>query len=217
MVYDETLKLDQVRSDLAFYPVPFDKIVAEVCPDARLRRLVRNMIYDGVLSRLLGIDLAEMDKALTRQMKKKAKALALNLAALQAGFAYASEHFADRPVPFAVSRMARDAGPDPDRGQRGRRPRLPDGRCHRRRLVPDHAVVIAVRDADRLPAQVPHGSRDRQGDVRRRPGRGRDRRARHGGRRLVGGRALDDVDIRAWHLADVRVHRTRRTTRRCRQ
>ena len=86
MVYDETLKLDQLRSDLAFYPVPFDKIVAEVCPDARLRRLVRNMIYDGVLSRLLGIDLAEMDKALTRQMKKKAKALALNLAALQAGF-----------------------------------------------------------------------------------------------------------------------------------
>jgi 2-oxoglutarate/2-oxoacid ferredoxin oxidoreductase subunit alpha len=106
VVYDETLKLDQLRSDLAFYAVPFDKIVAEVCPDARLRRLVRNMIYDGVLSRLLGIELAEMDKALTRQMKKKAKALALNLAALQAGFAYAHEHFADRPVPMAVQRMA---------------------------------------------------------------------------------------------------------------
>jgi 2-oxoglutarate ferredoxin oxidoreductase subunit alpha len=106
VVYDETLKLDQVRSDLAFYPVPFDKIVAEVCPDARLRRLVRNMIYDGILSRLLQIDLAEMDKALTRQLKKKAKALALNLAALQAGFAYASEHFVDRPVPLAVERMA---------------------------------------------------------------------------------------------------------------
>jgi len=106
VVYDETLKLEQLRSDLAFYPVPFDKIVAAVCPDARLRRLVRNMIYDGVLSRLLGIELAEMDNALTRQMKKKAKALALNLAALQAGFAYANEHFADRPLPLAVERMA---------------------------------------------------------------------------------------------------------------
>ncbi len=48
-----------------------------------------------------------MDAALTRQMKKKAKALALNLAALQAGFAYASEHFADRPVPLSVERMDR--------------------------------------------------------------------------------------------------------------
>src|SRR5687768_5913655 len=47
VVYDETLKLDQLRGDLTFFPVPFDKIVAEVCPDARLRRLVRNMIYDG--------------------------------------------------------------------------------------------------------------------------------------------------------------------------
>lgn len=106
VVYDEPLKLDQLRTDLAFYPVPFDKIVAEVCPDARLRRLVRNMIYDGILSRLLHIDLAEMDKALTRQLKKKAKALALNLAALQAGFAYAEANFVDRPVPLKVERMA---------------------------------------------------------------------------------------------------------------
>ncbi|MBA2356175.1 MAG: 2-oxoacid:acceptor oxidoreductase subunit alpha [Acidobacteria bacterium] len=105
VVYDEALKLDQVRPDITFYPVPFDKIVAEVCPDARLRRLVRNMIYDGVLAHLLGIDLAEMDTALTRLMKKKAKALTLNLAALQAGFAYASEHFEGRPVPFRVERM----------------------------------------------------------------------------------------------------------------
>jgi 2-oxoglutarate ferredoxin oxidoreductase subunit alpha len=110
VVYDETLKLDQLRTDLQFFPVPFDKIVAEVCPDARLRRLVRNMIYDGVLARLLSIDLAEMDTALTRMMKKKAKALALNLAALQAGFAYASEHFDDRPVPLRVERMAETQG-----------------------------------------------------------------------------------------------------------
>ena len=61
VVYDEPLKLDTLRSDLIFYPVPFDKIVAEVCPDAKLRRLVKNMIYDGVLARLLSIDLNEME------------------------------------------------------------------------------------------------------------------------------------------------------------
>ena len=57
VVYDEPLKLNALRSDLVFYPVPFDKLVAPVCPDAKLRRLVRNMIYDGILAKLLGIDL----------------------------------------------------------------------------------------------------------------------------------------------------------------
>src|SRR6476469_4522668 len=57
VVYDEPLKLNALRNDIVFYPVPFDKLVGPVCPDAKLRRLVRNMIYDGVLSKLLGIEL----------------------------------------------------------------------------------------------------------------------------------------------------------------
>ena len=56
VLYDEPLKLNALRGDLIFYPVPFDKIVAEVCKDAKLRRLVKNMIYDGVLSKLLGVE-----------------------------------------------------------------------------------------------------------------------------------------------------------------
>src|SRR3954452_19107067 len=58
VVYDEPLKLSALRSDLTFYPVPFDTLVTAVCPDAKLRRLVRNMIYDGILAKLLGIDMA---------------------------------------------------------------------------------------------------------------------------------------------------------------
>ena len=57
VVYDEPLKLNALRSDLHFYPVPFDKLVGPVCPEARLRKLVRNMIYDGVVGHLLGIEL----------------------------------------------------------------------------------------------------------------------------------------------------------------
>jgi len=53
---DEPLKLNALRSDLVFYPVPFDTLVKPVCPDAKLRRLVRNMIYDGILAKLLGVD-----------------------------------------------------------------------------------------------------------------------------------------------------------------
>jgi 2-oxoglutarate ferredoxin oxidoreductase subunit alpha len=84
VVYDEPLKLNALRTDLIFYPVPFDKIVAEVCPDAKLRRLVKNMIYDGILSHLLSVDLGEMEHALSRQLGKKPKAMQLNMAALEA-------------------------------------------------------------------------------------------------------------------------------------
>ncbi|HET9265937.1 MAG TPA: 2-oxoacid:acceptor oxidoreductase subunit alpha [Vicinamibacterales bacterium] len=92
VLYDEPLKLSALRSDLVFYPVPFDRIVAEVCKDAKLRRLVKNMIYDGVLSRLLNIELAQMEHALRKQLGKKLKAIELNLGALQAGFAYAEQN-----------------------------------------------------------------------------------------------------------------------------
>src|SRR6266508_3600587 len=75
VVYDEPLKLNALRDDLHFYPVPFDKLVAEFCHDAKLRRLVRNMIYDGVLAQLLSIDMLEIRSALVKQFgARKAKA-----------------------------------------------------------------------------------------------------------------------------------------------
>ncbi len=105
VVYDEPLKLDSVRNDLHFYPVPFDKLVAPVCPEARLRKLVRNMIYDGVLARLLGIELEEIHKALYKQFgPRKAKAADLNWGAVQAGFHYADKNFT-KTDPYYIERM----------------------------------------------------------------------------------------------------------------
>ena len=109
VVYDEPLKLNELRQDLVFYPVPFDKIVAEVCKDAKLRRLVKNMIYDGVLSQLLEIDLGQMEHALRRQLGKKLKAVELNLAALEAGKAFAAEHLEKRD-PYVVQPLDKTQG-----------------------------------------------------------------------------------------------------------
>jgi 2-oxoglutarate/2-oxoacid ferredoxin oxidoreductase subunit alpha len=106
VLYDAPLALDKLRDDVTFYPVPFDKIVAAVCPEAKLRRLVKNMIYDGVLSHLLGIELGEMEKALSKQLGKKPKAVELNLNALKAGRDYAAEHLEKRD-PYTVERMDR--------------------------------------------------------------------------------------------------------------
>ena len=39
-IYEENLNLKQYREDVVFYPVPFDKITAAVCPESKLRKLV---------------------------------------------------------------------------------------------------------------------------------------------------------------------------------
>ena len=109
VVYDEPLKLSSLRNDLVFYPVPFDKLVTPVCPDAKLRRLVRNMIYDGVLAKLLGIDLALMEQALAKQLGRKAKAVALNRAALKAGWDYAEANL-PKHDPFVLETSTQTAG-----------------------------------------------------------------------------------------------------------
>ncbi|HET8550741.1 MAG TPA: 2-oxoacid:acceptor oxidoreductase subunit alpha, partial [Bryobacteraceae bacterium] len=109
-IYDEPLKLKELRSDLHFYPVPFDKLVGPVCPDATLRRLVRNMIYDGVVAHLLGIELEEMQKALFKQFgAKKRKAAELNWGAVAAGRDFA-EATLRKTDPFHIERMNQTAG-----------------------------------------------------------------------------------------------------------
>jgi 2-oxoglutarate ferredoxin oxidoreductase subunit alpha len=109
VVYDEPLNLRQLRNDLIFYAVPYDKLVAPVCPEAKLRKLVRNMIYVGVVAKLLGIEMPEVEKAIRRQFASKLKAANLNLAAVQAGFDYATRSLPKRD-PFSVARLDKTVG-----------------------------------------------------------------------------------------------------------
>src|SRR5690348_15506131 len=109
VLYDEPLALHKLRDDLLFYAVPYDKLVAAVCPEAKLRKLVKNMVYVGVVASLLTIDMAEVEKAIRKQSAKKAKAANLNLAAAQAGFDYAKANLEKRGV-FYIERMDKTAG-----------------------------------------------------------------------------------------------------------
>jgi 2-oxoglutarate/2-oxoacid ferredoxin oxidoreductase subunit alpha len=109
VVYDEPLNLSALRDDLIFYSVPYDKLVAPVCPEAKLRKLVRNMIYVGVVAKLLNVEMTEVEKAIRKQFATKAKAANLNLAAVQAGFDYATANLPKRD-PYVVKRMDKTAG-----------------------------------------------------------------------------------------------------------
>ena len=109
VLYDEPLNLSSLRNDLTFYAVPYDKLVAAVCPEAKLRKLVKNMIYVGVVAKLLDLDMAEVEKALRKQFAKKLKAANLNMAAAQAGFDYAAANL-KKQDPFRIVRMDKNVG-----------------------------------------------------------------------------------------------------------
>ncbi|MBI1752718.1 MAG: 2-oxoacid:acceptor oxidoreductase subunit alpha [Acidobacteria bacterium] len=96
VIYDEPLQLDKLREDLAYVPVPFQKLVTASCPEPKLHKLVKNMIYVGVAARLLGVDMDEVKKAITKQLKGKAKAIEINQAAAVAGYDWAMENLPEQ-------------------------------------------------------------------------------------------------------------------------
>ncbi len=147
-----------------------------------------------------------MELALTRQLGKKPKALALNLAALQAGKQYAAEHLTKRD-PYRVERLNKTAGQI-----------LIEGNAAAAMGCMFAGVTVVawypITPSSSLPESLIRYMRkyrmDKetgQGDVRHRAGRGRDRVARHGHWRQLGGRAGDDVHVRARDFADVGVRR----------
>jgi 2-oxoglutarate ferredoxin oxidoreductase subunit alpha len=108
-IYEESLNLKQYRDDVVCYPVPFDKITVSICPEAKLRKLVKNMVYVGAVAQLLGIDLGVVESGLRKQFSKKPKVFELNFGAVKAGFDYAQATFTKQD-PYQLERMNETKG-----------------------------------------------------------------------------------------------------------
>jgi 2-oxoglutarate/2-oxoacid ferredoxin oxidoreductase subunit alpha len=109
VIYDEGLKLNELRSDVTFYAVPFDQLAATTGADAKLRKLVKNMVYVGIAAKLLSIEMESVEATVRKQFAKKVKAAELNLNAVRVGFDYASSTLTKQD-PYLVERMNLTAG-----------------------------------------------------------------------------------------------------------
>jgi 2-oxoglutarate/2-oxoacid ferredoxin oxidoreductase subunit alpha len=110
VVYEKKLGLEnpgKKRDDVTYYPVPFSELVVKItaAPEhAKLRKLIVNMIYVGVVADLMGIDPKESEKAIAKQLKGKKKAVDLNVSAVKLGLEYAAATFPAK-IPYRVERM----------------------------------------------------------------------------------------------------------------
>jgi 2-oxoglutarate ferredoxin oxidoreductase subunit alpha len=109
VVYEKRLKLSELRNDLIFYPVPFAQLAGDIISDSRLRKLLANMLYVGVVGELMHIDRTEIDVAIAKQFKGKKKAIELNQRAIEIGAGWAAKNLVKRD-PFECERMDRTSG-----------------------------------------------------------------------------------------------------------
>ena len=103
-IYDEPLDCRSFREDALFYPVPFAKLAGELSTDSRLRKLLANMIYVGIVAELVGIEREELIAAVEKQFKGKKKAVELNVQAIDKGLEYAKANL-DGQRRWTIQRM----------------------------------------------------------------------------------------------------------------
>ncbi len=104
VIYEEKLGLSELRDDLIYYPVPFSTLAGEIVKDARLRKLVTNMIYVGTAAELFSIEMEQVESAIAKWFKGKKKAVDFNVEAAKLGASYAREKL-EKKDPYRVERM----------------------------------------------------------------------------------------------------------------
>jgi 2-oxoglutarate ferredoxin oxidoreductase subunit alpha len=103
------LKLDAVRQDVLHYQVPFAELAGQASENLKLRKLLTNMIYVGVVAELLNIDHGQIENSISKQFEGKTKAIDLNLNAVKLGRNWAAENL-KKQDPYQVEPMNKTQG-----------------------------------------------------------------------------------------------------------
>jgi 2-oxoglutarate/2-oxoacid ferredoxin oxidoreductase subunit alpha len=104
-IYDSTKRLAPplFREDVNYLGIPMMEMANEAFSDPRKRQLLKNIIYVGALSKLLQIDMPELEKLIAEQFEGKAQLVEANMEALRLGRAYVEENFT-YPLPFFLEK-----------------------------------------------------------------------------------------------------------------
>jgi 2-oxoglutarate ferredoxin oxidoreductase subunit alpha len=103
-LYPDDIKLPINRQDVVTYSMPVKKLVKESQAPSSLRDYVANMVYVGVLAKLLEIDLDKIYQALNFHFKGKTKPIDLNFGMIKTAYDWAAENLVKQD-PYRVSEM----------------------------------------------------------------------------------------------------------------
>ena len=104
VVHEAAYSTANAREDVFYYPVPFTQLAKTKIDNDKLRKQLLNMIYVGVVAKLLDIPLEAIEHGLKRHFQAKPKAVPINLDAVKVGMDYWDENLqkqdAHRLVPM---------------------------------------------------------------------------------------------------------------------
>jgi len=111
LIYDSTWPRERTlqRDDITVLGVPLAKLCNESFSVARIRILMKNVAYVGVLAALMDIDLALIKILLEETFASKPKLIEGNLKAIMLGYDYAQENFTC-PLPARAETMGDNSG-----------------------------------------------------------------------------------------------------------
>jgi len=91
-IYGDHIKQAMTLEDVFSYPIPAKTLAKESPAPASLRDYIANMVYVGVLSNLLGINIDKLEMALKFHFKDKENPVTLNLNVIHAAAKWAQEN-----------------------------------------------------------------------------------------------------------------------------
>jgi 2-oxoglutarate ferredoxin oxidoreductase subunit alpha len=90
--YPDDFQAPTSRDDVVFYPMPVKEIIRQVDPPRQLREYMSNMVYVGIVSEMLGIELEEIHEALRTHFHGSERPIALNMAVIEASIDWCREN-----------------------------------------------------------------------------------------------------------------------------
>lgn len=108
-LYPDDQLLPLQRDDITCYPMPVTELVKQSGADFKLKPYVANIVYVGVLAWLLGIEMQEIEAALSHTLGGKQKAISLNGGTIKAAYDWAAANLT-KTDPFRLERMDKTNG-----------------------------------------------------------------------------------------------------------
>jgi 2-oxoglutarate ferredoxin oxidoreductase subunit alpha len=98
--YPDHFEKPEHRSDVVYYPMPVKEIIREVNPPKGLREYMSNMVYVGVITQILGIDIDEIAGALDTHFRGSKRPIELNMQVINATIEWSKSNLvkADRYI-----------------------------------------------------------------------------------------------------------------------
>lgn len=112
LLYPEETKLpaSAENSDLNKLPIPFKHLVDQATDSIKLKKLLVNMIYVGILGELLQISSEVLEKTVSDQFDGKVTAIASNIKTLNIGRTYAKENLQSKGFPYRAVAIDKNVG-----------------------------------------------------------------------------------------------------------